>query len=279
MTEPGRERARDIVFLHGQPGLGSDFRLVEGHLTGGSLADKHPRGGFRVFKPDRPGYGRSGVGAVSIERNVEVIAELADAAGVRDAIVVGHSYGGGIAAMLARERPDLVAGLVLAAPVGRPGDLGPVDRILAARVIGEVLTAGVIGVAGTVLPLLRVPASAVHGRVGRWMSTTLPDARLAHVATPVSGVWRSVVAEQRFLVSESGDVERAVDAISVPTSVVTGSWDVIVAPAISAAIAASVKGAQLKIVAGTGHFLTRDAPKVLAEAIGEVAARIEGRQS
>jgi len=81
-----------VVFIHGQPGLGSDFDLVEQHLGDG----------FCVLSPDRPGYGASGRAAVSMHENVEFFADLMEKTGFRPAILVGHSYGGGLAALLAR---------------------------------------------------------------------------------------------------------------------------------------------------------------------------------
>ena len=92
-----------VLFVHGQPGLGSDFEPVKERL--GQR--------FAVLSPDRPGYGSSLIPAVSMHENVEMLAALAEEKIAGPAIVVGHSFGGGIAVLLAARRPDLVAGLVL----------------------------------------------------------------------------------------------------------------------------------------------------------------------
>ena len=252
-----------VLFVHGQPGLGSDFDPVAAHLGPG----------FRVLSPDRPGYGSSPNPPMSMHQNVEVLAALLDETGASPAIVIGHSFGGGIAVLLARQRPDLAAGLVLAASVAHQGELGNVDRLLAFPVVGDVLVAGGLGAAGRILPLLRTPASLAPGRVGRWMSVSLPDGTFTRVAVRKRGVWRSVVAEQRALIAEIRSVEAALPEIHVPTEVVAGTWDIIVAPEVAPRIASTIRGAELVLVPGTGHFLTRDAPQVLASAIRRVAVR------
>ena len=259
----GPEREVPVVFVHGQPGLGSDFDPVERMLG--------PQ--FVVLAPDRPGYGESGRPPVSMRENVDVLAALIEKRDRAPAVLVGHSYGGGIAVLLAAKRPDLVGGLVLAGSVGAGEYLGPVDRLLATPIVGGLLVAGGLGAAGTVLPLLRAPGRLAPGRLGRWIAANLPDASFTRVATPRNGVWRSVVAEQRSLFAEIGDIDTAIPSLRLPVEVVTGTWDIIVPPSVAAGTAASVPGAWLWLVPGTGHFLTRDAARVLAQAITRAARR------
>ena len=60
-----------------------------------------------------------------------------DARGIERAVLVGHSYGGGVALSVAALAPERVEALVLLASVG-PGCLTGWDRLLAAPVAGEV---------------------------------------------------------------------------------------------------------------------------------------------
>ena len=50
-------------------------------------------------------------------------------------------------------------------------------------------------------------------------------------------VWRTVVAEQRYLLREIALVEDAIDRIGVPTVVITGTHDVVVPPRVAVALA------------------------------------------
>lgn len=252
-----------VLFIHGQPGLGSDFDPVKERLG------KR----YAVLSPDRPGYGSSLSPAVSMHENVEMLAAIAEEKIARRAIVVGHSFGGGIAVLMAARRPDLVAGLVLASSVAYSGELGNMDRLLAVRVLGDVLVAGGLGAAGTIIPFLRAPGRLAPGRLGKWVSVTLPDGTFTKVAVRRPGVWRSVVAEQRTLMTEIRSVETALSQVRVPTEVVAGTWDIIVSPEVATRIASSIQGAELVLVPGTGHFLTRDAPGVLAEAVRRSALK------
>lgn len=77
---------------------------------------------YGVLAPDLPGFGRSsrpGV-ALSIEEQADVLAEVMSEAGVRKAILLGHSIGAQVAASLAIRHPGVVERLVLVGPTGDP---------------------------------------------------------------------------------------------------------------------------------------------------------------
>jgi pimeloyl-ACP methyl ester carboxylesterase len=61
--------------------------------------------------------------------------------------------------------------------------------------------------------------------------------------------------------------------VRVPTTVVSGAWDLVVPPSVSASIAAAIPGSELVTVARTGHFIPRDAPDVVAAAARAVESR------
>ena len=86
---------REVVLLHGQPGSGSDWRQV---------ADQLP-GTLRVVALDRPGYGTNRQRAGGFAFNARAVLAELDARGIERAVLVGHSYGGGVALSLARLAP------------------------------------------------------------------------------------------------------------------------------------------------------------------------------
>ena len=109
------------MLLHGQPGSAEDWQQVTDRLPGT----------LHVVALDRPGYGtsRSPAGGFGYGARA-VLAEL-DARGIGRAVLVGHSYGGGVALSVAQLAPERVEALVLLASVG-PDCLTGWDRLLAA---------------------------------------------------------------------------------------------------------------------------------------------------
>ena len=114
------------MLLHGQPGSASDWQLV---------ADRLP-GTLDVVALDRPGYGTSQQPAGGFGYGARAVLAELDARGIGRTVLVGHSYGGGVALAVAQQAPERVEALVLLASVG-PGCLTGWDRLLAAPVTGE----------------------------------------------------------------------------------------------------------------------------------------------
>jgi pimeloyl-ACP methyl ester carboxylesterase len=105
-----------VVFLHGAGGLTWDPFLDD-------LAER-----FTVYAPEHPGCGESrGVEALEgIWDLVLYYYDLFDALGLRAPAVVGHSFGGMVAAELASCNPERVKRLALIAPIGLWRDDVPV---------------------------------------------------------------------------------------------------------------------------------------------------------
>jgi len=100
-----------VLMIHGASANAQEFT----DTLAPRLSDTH-----RVLMADRPGHGYSArpKEGSSLEVQAAQMAGVLEAlAPGEKAIVVGHSFGGGVALRLALDRPDLVAGLVLAAPV------------------------------------------------------------------------------------------------------------------------------------------------------------------
>lgn len=121
----GDPHGRLVLLIHGTPGSAegwADFLL-------------HPPAGVDYVAVDRPGFGRTGPDAAepSLARQAAALIPLLKAGVARRPILVGHSYGAPVAARIAADRPDLVAGLVLAA-----GALDPAqEHVYAIQRAGE----------------------------------------------------------------------------------------------------------------------------------------------
>src|SRR5580692_3060300 len=146
----------EVVLLHGQPGSGADWQQV---------ADLLPPA-LNVVALDRPGYGASRQPAGGFAYGARAVLAELDARGIGQAVLVGHSYGGGVALSAAQLAPRRVEALVLLASVG-PGCLTGWDRLLAAPVTGEVCAV----TAWSLTPwLARARLAALAGLRGRPIS-------------------------------------------------------------------------------------------------------------
>jgi pimeloyl-ACP methyl ester carboxylesterase len=104
------ESGEPLLLLHGLGGSAANWVEVLPTLTER----------FRVLALDLPGHAGSrplprGAGMTDFAL---VAADLLEAEDVSAALVGGHSFGGLVALRLAQQRPELVSGLLLAAPAG-----------------------------------------------------------------------------------------------------------------------------------------------------------------
>lgn len=102
-------------------GEGASVVLVHG--LGGSYANWMAAGPTlatraRVIAPDLLGFGRTPLAGrePTVAANVAMLARLIESEARAPAILMGNSMGGLVSVLLAAERPDLVAGLVLVCP-------------------------------------------------------------------------------------------------------------------------------------------------------------------
>lgn len=247
--------ARRVVLLHGQPGSGADWQPV---------ADRLPPG-VGVVALDRPGYGASRQRARGFAAGARAVLAELDARGVDRAVLVGHSYGGGVALTVARLAPERVEGLVLLASVG-PECLNLADWLLAAPVTGEICAV----TAWRLTPWL---ARAVLAAVTRLRRRPLAadeyvnwylwgNARAEH-----RPLWRSFLIEQRALVRELGSLTAAVPAVRQPVLLIADPRDMLVPVRTTHRLAAALPNARVELLHRAGHHLPRRAAPQIASAI------------
>ena len=109
-SRQGSPDGKTVVLLHGFGGDLDNWLFNMGPLA--AAAD--------VVALDLPGHGQSAVTmpAPSVEALAGFVSAFLDELGVERAHLVGHSLGAAVAAQLALDQPERVAGLVLVAPAG-----------------------------------------------------------------------------------------------------------------------------------------------------------------
>jgi pimeloyl-ACP methyl ester carboxylesterase len=213
-----------LLYIHGAGGLFWDPLL-------GALAATH-----HVIAPEHPGAGDS-QGLEHVEDLWDLVLyynELLDSFGVDRAAVVGHSFGGMVAAELAATSPHRVEKLVLIAPLGLWRDDHPVPDISG------------------------IPASSMPGLV-----LADPDGPLAALLpapdpTDPESLFRASQTMASILqfiwpLPDKG-LSKRLYRLKAPTLLVWGAQDRLVHPAYGDDFQAAIAGSRLEIVEGAGHL-------------------------
>jgi pimeloyl-ACP methyl ester carboxylesterase len=231
-------RSHQLLLLHGQPGSAADWRRVQARLPAP----------LQAVAIDRPGYGSSPRAAAGFAGNARAVVDVLDARGISQAVLVGHSYGGGVALSAASLAPDRVEALVLLASVG-PGCVNVVDRLMAARGTG---------------PLCAMIAAALTPWIPR--GDRHPP-------------WRTFLTEQRALVREVDQLTALLPGIRAPVLLLADPRDIVVPVATARRLERALPEARLQLIRRSGHNLPRRAPGRVASAIAGFLAALDADHS
>lgn len=189
---------------------------------------------LRLLMPDLPGFGQSRLEECGVRLSVEACAECLRGGTGRPAVVIGVSYGGWVAALLAANYPDLVAGLAISGV--RP----------------------------------HVPRSLVALQAAAFRA--MPVGRLNR-GKPVSNdaikIEKRHLIEASREVNEV-DLMSSLPRIAAPTVVFAPSRDWFVRRH-AAQVAAAIPRASLTRVPGVGHLWTERRPAPLTECVRTLA--------
>lgn len=234
-----------LVFIHG----------ASGNLHDPEQAFRAPlQGRAEMLFLDRPGHGYSERGGPENDMpdgQAEAVARLMDHYGMRQAIVIAHSFGGSIAASLALQHPDKVKGLVFLAAATHPWP-GGVDwyyRVASMPVIGWLFTHTLSLPAG----LGRIDSGSAYV----FHPNAVPPDYARKAAIPL--VLRP--DEFRYNAIDVANLHDYVSRISThypeikaPTVIITGDTDQVVLERIhSRGLARDIKGSELIEIHGLGH--------------------------
>lgn len=249
--EAGPADGRVVVLVHGFTGAKENWLPVMG-----ALADR----GFRVIAPDLPGWGAStridgaDYGYRAQARRLE--AYLAEVGGGRPLGLVGHSMGGGIAALAAATSQDAVERLVLMSAAGVPFDDNDFSR--AVRAGGHPFAVEDAASLRAVLAQVFADPPVVPWPV----SEALVRRRRADLAFE-RGVLASIGGTEAYA---PGD---AAGWITAPTLLLWCDGDRIVDPSAVDAWAARLSRARRVVLEGCGHMPMMERPAEVADALEE----------
>lgn len=262
----------DLVLLHGASGSTRDFTFAFADL----LKDR-----YRITMLDRPGLGWSeqidpahkrtwSTAHASPRDQARLLRAASDRLGVKNPIVLGHSFGGIVGYAWALEFDDL-AGLVSVAGVANPwpGGLGWTYRVNGSAWGGAL----VVPVLSAFVSEARVDSALA----GIFEPQSAPAGYLDHAGAALSlrrNALRANARQVNGLRPHVVEMSENYGRISVPVEIVHGDADTIVPLAVhSARIPGRIAGANLTVLPGIGHMPHHSNPDAVIAAIDRVAAR------
>lgn len=247
------------TWRHVTSGLGGDHQVVAFDRPGFGLTERVPRTAWQAT--ENP-YTRAAAARIGWQ--------LLDSLGVRDAVLVGSSAGGTNVLEMYALAPERVRGLVLLSPaitgdVGPPAAIRPLLRSPQGRRIGPHV-------------IRRLAGEVTRERVGgSWhdpqrvtAEDLAPYRQLLQVDGFERGLWEVLTAE------DPPDLRALLPSITVPTLVVGGSSDRVIASASNRRTAAAIPGARYEEIAGCGHTPQEECPEQLVALIRAFLDGLDG---
>ncbi|HXQ51091.1 MAG TPA: alpha/beta hydrolase [Stellaceae bacterium] len=219
-----------LVYLHGPWGLRSDRAFLD------LLARSHT-----VYAPKHPGTsGGDHQAAHELDNFWDLVVyhgELFDRLGLEAPAIVGHSFGGMVAAEYAANAPQRVGKLVLIDPVGLWRDDQPVKNwmIMPEEARAKALFADPAG-------------PAAMGFFG------LPEDPKARIAAQVDFVWaQACTGKFAWPIPDKG-LKKHIHRIVAPTLIVWGKADGVIAPSYAQDFAGRIAGSRVELIDRAGHL-------------------------
>lgn len=256
---PANSALPPVVFIHGASANLNDQMVPLRPLLDGRA---------EMLFLDRPGHGWSGraKGHEEQAEQATLIAGLMDRLGIEAAIIVGHSFGGSVAAAFALEYPKRTSGLLFLSPATHPWPGGKTSwyyHLTVVPVLGWLFSETIAGPAGATR---LTPATLCV-----FAPNAVPDAYLQRAQIPLvlrplafRANARDVDGLYRFAVANASRYRD----IAAPTIVITGDADTVVYEEIhSLGLARDIPGAELVWVKNLGHKPDWIAPDLVVAAI------------
>jgi pimeloyl-ACP methyl ester carboxylesterase len=234
-----RGKGKPILLLPSEEGLETEAPFVD------ELARK-----FEVIIPQAPGYGRSNRPdwITNMDDIAYIYLDLIEKLGLKKIILMGFSLGGWIAAELATKDDSSIAKLVLVDAYGiKVG--GPYDRDIFDIWLEH--------------PKKVMEHKWFDVEKGKRDFPSMPEEKLAIIA-------RNIETTARFCwepYMHNPKLKHRLHRIQVPTLVVWGQKDGIVAPDYGKAYSKAIKGAKFAAIAKAGHYPQLEQPEAFLKAI------------
>ncbi len=219
-----------LLYLHGPWGLAPDRAFVA------RLAAANT-----VFAPKHPGTTNGDPNAAHLIDTlwdlIVYYGELLDRLGLDTVALVGHSFGGLVAAEIAANTPNRVKSLVLIDPVGLWRDDHPVQNWM------------IMPESQRAQALFADPAGDAAKRF-----FARPEDKDARTASIVAFVWAQACTGKYIWPIPDKGLKHRIHRVAAPTLVLWGKEDGIAAAVYAGEFTARIAGARAELIDGAGHL-------------------------
>jgi pimeloyl-ACP methyl ester carboxylesterase len=175
---------------------------------------------------------------------------LLDALGLEQAVLVGHSMGGGIALDVALRYPARVAGL------------------------GLVATGARLRVAPAILDSIQQKPDVAVRLICDWAFGPEAPAEMVRLGRRQMGATPAEVLHGDFVACDSFDAIERLGEITVPTFALCGTHDALTPAKYSVYLRDRIPGAELHLIEGAGHMVMVEKPQAVAQAVSNLLEKV-----
>jgi len=264
LPPPKRVRVNGTELAYVERGRGQPVVLVHGSLVDyrswkGQLAGLHLSRQFRVIAYSRRGhYPNSPEGWADITVHESDLAALIGALDLGPVHLVGHSFGGALALLLAADHPELVQTLVLA-------DASMQAVAPETKAAAQEFAAGALAPAREAVARGELEAAAVA--MLDWVLAPLTVRQLPPAARAAirqnAGILKAMPAAPASRMPTGADAQ----TVRAPPLIITGEQSRSVFRLMAAEIAQNIKNAKLVVLPETSHALPLQSPHAFNKAV------------
>jgi len=253
----------DLVMIHGAGGNLRDFNL--------DLIDRLTPN-YRVIAFDRPGLGYSDPieNGTDMRAQAQHLQAAADQLGVTTPIVLGHSFGGGVAMAWALNRPEATRALVIVAGATMPFP-GDVDRWYH-------LTGGPFGpLINPVITLFATPARVRDSLAKTFAPDPVANGYATYIGAGLTTRSKTLAengTQVLALKANTTAMSQLYPSLTLPVEILHGSADTTVRAEVHGIpLSKTLPNAHFIMIDGAGHMPHHGHPQLILDAITRAATR------
>lgn len=248
-----------FILLHGFGASTFSWREVMEPLSHYGRVIAYDRPAFGLTERPMPGDWQA-LSPYGMDANVELLRGLMDALGVDQAILIGNSAGGGVAAEFALRHPMRVQALILVDPAVSGGSRFPAwaAPLLASpqlRHLGPLLVRSIADSGNDTVRLAWHDPSKVTDEI------------LAGYRRPLQVQNWDRALYEFTIAARPSDLSQRMDGVSAPMLILTGDDDRIIPTEQTVQLAKQLPSAELAVLPGCGHVPQEECPQAFLDAV------------